>query len=147
MVAADAERQTIAHRMVRRTNSTVRLFGLVHEKIKRVPAGRGESSFALVLPVRGCPMSARALSANPDRSWTINEYPQCHLYPPGYHGRDVRTKTTDDKVNDEVAAVELVKVGPGRHCPPRHGHAERDSSACMRRHQAFALATMSSTRM
>jgi hypothetical protein len=34
---------------VRRTNSTVRLFGLVHEKIKRVPAGRCLLSFPIPL--------------------------------------------------------------------------------------------------
>jgi len=48
--------------------------------------------------VRGCPMSARALSANPDRSWIINEYPQCHLYPPGYHGRAVQVGSYNTRV-------------------------------------------------
>jgi hypothetical protein len=53
VVAADAERRKVAHRLVRRTNSAVRLIGIVNAQVKSAPCGRGQSSFALVLPGRG----------------------------------------------------------------------------------------------
>ena len=56
-----------------------------------------------LLPGRGY----LASPSNPDRSWEIN-----YIRMSGQRA-DLRTQLTDDKVNDEVAALDLVKVGWG----------------------------------
>ena len=97
VAASDVERRTIAHRLGRRAKSAARLIGLVNEQVKNMQAllaGRGETSFGLVLP-------RHASDANPDRSWQVSR----NRHDPALD--DVRTQMSDDRVHDEVIGVEL----------------------------------------